>query len=80
MKRPPKERDGQAEEHSQNHSEEPLRYWSVDTDPAILSDDRWVDEHNDIGHTAVENKEMERGIMPGARFMHPMHDASYRKD
>ena len=60
--------------------EDPLKNWTVDTDPAVMSDDRWVDEHNDLGHTFVENKEMEEGILPGARFMHPMHDVSYRKD
>ena len=63
-----------------DRSPDPLRHWSVETDPAVMADDRWVDEHNDLGHTAVENKEMEEGILPGARFMHPMHDTSYRKD
>lgn len=71
---------GQRNENRPDLPEDPLRHWSVETDPAVMSDDRWVDEHNDLGHTAVENKEMEKGTLPGARFMHPMHDTSYRKD
>lgn len=80
MKRSP--RQPQPEEHDPRPgvSEDPLRHWTVDTDPAVMADDRWVDADNDFGHTAVENKELEKGIMPGARFMHPMHDTSYRKD
>ncbi len=63
-----------------NVSHDPLRHWSVDVDPAVMSGDQWVDEDHDFGHTAIENKEMEKGHVPGARFMHPMHDTSYRKD
>lgn len=60
---------------------EPVKRWSVETDPAILSGDRWADQENDLGHNREENEELlEKGITPGARFMHPMHDASYRRD
>src|SRR5690606_30326247 len=43
-----------------NVSHDPLRHWSVDVDPAVMSGDQWVDEDHDFGHTAIENKEMEK--------------------
>jgi len=78
--KPKENRTGTGDERRPVQSDDLLRHWSVETDPAVMSDDRWIDEDNDLGHTALENKELEKGILPGARFMHPMHDTSYRKD
>ncbi len=78
--RPLKKRSEASVDGAKGIPEDPLKNWTVETDPAVMSDDRWVDDHNDLGHTSVENKEMEEGILPGTRFMHPTHDVSYRRD
>ncbi|KEO81077.1 DUF3905 domain-containing protein [Tumebacillus flagellatus] len=56
----------------------PLDNWSKDTDPHILSGDKYVDNDHDLGTTRRENLELLGGnrnpVM--APFMHPQHDAS----
>lgn len=58
----------------------PLDNWSKDTDPFIMSGDKYVDNDHDLGTTRRENIELLNGqrnpVM--APFMHPTHDASMR--
>ncbi|MGG1662426.1 DUF3905 domain-containing protein [Brevibacillus sp. NRS-1366] len=59
----------------------PLNNWSTETDPEIMSGDRWVHPTNDIGWNSSENKELlEDQRIKGARFMHPTIDVSKGKD
>ncbi|MCX7570708.1 DUF3905 domain-containing protein [Tumebacillus sp. DT12] len=58
----------------------PLDNWSKDTDPFIMSGDKYVDNDHDLGTTRRENIELLNGqrnpVM--APFMHPTHDVSMR--
>lgn len=60
----------------------PLENWTEDTDPAIMSGDKWVHPTNDIGWNTPENRELlESKKKPkGYPFMHPTKDVSKGTD
>lgn len=61
----------------------PLNNWSEDVDPEIMSGDEWIHPTNDIGWNSKENRELlesKRETKSKQPFMHPMRDASFRKD
>ncbi len=62
--------------------ESPLENWNEDTDPAIMSGDKWVHPTNDIGWNTAENQELlEEKRKPQAYpFMHPTIDVSKGQD
>ncbi len=67
--------------NAMENKDTPLDNWSKEVDPSIMSGDEWVDNQNDIGNKAIENEELEGGIMTQSSiFMHPTHDVSYGKD
>jgi len=68
-------------DHIYESPESPLSQWTKDTDPMVMTGDRWVHPFKDIGFQTAENRDyFEKGISPaaqGGRFMHPDKNAAY---
>ncbi|MEF3306700.1 DUF3905 domain-containing protein [Paenibacillus sp. GYB003] len=68
-------------DHIYESPDSPLSQWSKDTDPMVMTGDRWVHPFKDVGFHTAENRDyFENGIAPsaqGGRFMHPDKDVAY---
>lgn len=68
-------------DHEYESPQSPLSQWTKDTDPMVMTGDRWVHPFKDIGFRTAENRDyFEKGIAPsasGERFMHPEQITAY---
>jgi len=71
-------------DHMYESPQSPLSQWTEDTDPMVMTGDRWVHPFKDIGFHTAENRDyFEKGMvssLQGERFMHPEQNTASAVD